>query len=259
MVDKIFAEFAELGSTVLSPHTAKHPRATVLSESPGAGNIRARAWRTPVGTGSASGCVHLVVANTVAEGVLPTPAQFTLSIAGLTPAEVAAGASPTFGMGCVVNFTEPQKQSYICRNVPFAAGARGGGGSDVTLSDWIGVTDTTIYKIGCPLPAADATNYVADPGFEGGTDAHPMPGPPGVPGYNLDDHQAYWSVAFADTDGVPNGRSFDDATWLRMDTTLPHSGYRSGRVALPAGESTGLRSAPTGPDDLAPGDSRGQH
>ena len=277
MVDKIFAEFAELGSSILSPHTQQHPVATVVSESPGLGNIRTRAWRTPSAKATPGpGCVHLVVANTVGEGLLPTPAQFTVKIAGLTSDEVAAGASPTFGMGCVVNFTEPQKQSYICRHVPFtstlmleaaaaAAAATGGGAAPldaatvtsnagnsterqqggvaaaaaaVTLSDWIGVTDTTIYKIGCPLPKADATNYVADSGFEGGTDAHPMPGPPGVPGYNLDDHQAYWSVGFIDVDGVANGRSFNDATWLRMDTTLPHSGYRSGRIALPAGQPT---------------------
>ena len=42
--------------------------------------------------------------------------------------------------------------------------------------------DTTIYQIGCKLPAAVADNYAADPGFEGGIDTHPMPGPPGVPG-----------------------------------------------------------------------------
>ena len=41
-----------------------------------------------------------------------------------------------------------------------------------------------------------------------------------------------------DTDGVKNGRSFDDNTWMRMDVTRPHSGRRSARVFLPSGRAT---------------------
>ena len=118
---------------------------------------------------------------------IATSLQFEIKIAGLSPAEIAAGAVPAWGMGCVVNFTAPPKQGYICRNVPLvpaaAPGPAGTGtGTDATLTDWVGATDTMIYRIGCPLPVADATNYVADPSFEGGTSTHPMPGPPGIPG-----------------------------------------------------------------------------
>ena len=56
-----------------------------------------------------------------------------------------------------------------------------------TLTDTIGPTETTVYRIGCPPPPADPTNYAADPGFEGGLATHPMPAPAGIPGYNLDD------------------------------------------------------------------------
>ena len=51
-------------------------------------------------------------------------------------------------------------------------------------------------------------------------------------------HQATWNIIPRDTDGVDNGRSYDDSSWLRMDTTVPHSGRRSGRFALPAGAPT---------------------
>ena len=37
---------------------------------------------------------------------------------------------------------------------------------------------------------------------------------------------------------MPDGRSYDDSTWLRMDSTLPFSGRRSGRVFLPTGALT---------------------
>ena len=82
------------------------------------------------------------------------------------------------------------------------------------------------------------TALLDSPGFEGGLASHPMPAPPGTPGYNLDNHQATWDIIPRDTDGVDNGRSYDDSSWLRMDTTVPHSGRRSGRFALPAGAPT---------------------
>ena len=31
-----------------------------------------------------------------------------------------------------------------------------------TISDWIGPTETTIYQIGCTLPAAAPSNYIAE-------------------------------------------------------------------------------------------------
>ena len=71
-----------------------------------------------------------------------------------------------------------------------------------------------------------------------------MPAPPGTPGYNLDNHQATWDIIPRDTDGVDNGRSYDDSSWLRMDTTVPHSGRRSGRFALPAGALSKVLPAP---------------
>ena len=105
----------------------------------------------------------------------------------------------------------------------------------IVLSDYIGATETTVYQIGCTLPQPDPENYVADPGFEGGASSHAMPSPAGIPGYNLDDHQAYWSIPAYDPDGVANGRAFDDATWLRYDTGAPRSGRQSGRIFLPSG------------------------
>jgi|EP01047_Picozoa_sp_COSAG01_P052821 hypothetical protein len=227
MVDRIFAEFQQLSPSVLSAHTTHHPTVTSIREgdSSSAGNIRARAWRN----GPGGDCVHLVVVNSVQEGQLPQPSRFTLELGGLSAAEVGGGATPTFGPGCVVNFTQPPMQAFMCRRVPLVAaggGPAGGPGSGgARLSDYIGVTEATIYRIGCPLPRADAANYVSDPGFEGGSLSHPQPGPAGIPGYNLDNHQAYWQlIADADLngDGVPNGRSFDDGSWLRMDATAPH-------------------------------------
>lgn len=252
LVDKTFAEFQELGSSVLSPFMTQHPSVTVLEETAtlNGGNIRTRAWRNP---DHKDGCVHLVVVNSVQEGVAPEPSMFKLKLSGLTTAEISGGATPIWGMGCVVNFTQPPMQAALCRNVPLhtAAGSRGaaeegqgnsrGNGDSATLSDMIGPTDTTIYQIGCKLPPAAADNYAADPGFEGGLDTHPMPGPPGVPGYNLDDHQATWGLIPRDEDGIVNGRSYDDSTWLRIDTTRPHSGTKSGRIALPTGARTYVR------------------
>ena len=249
LVDKVFSEFQELSASVLSPWTTVHPTVKVLEETasaiPGAdGNIRTRAWRNPA---HEDGCVHLVVVNSVQEGMLPEPSVFKLQVDGLSDEEISGGATPIWGMGCVVNFTQPPMQSFMCRNVPLkpsqatadtAAGiAAGSGSAAATISDMIMPTDTIIYQIGCKLPAV-ADNYAADPGFEGGLISHPMIGPPGVPGYNLDDHQATWGINTRDDDGVPNGRSYDDSTWLRMDTTLPHSGRRSGRIALPTGALT---------------------
>ena len=216
---------------VLSPHTTLHPIVSVAHETPKLGNIRSRAWRNGAGDGD---CVHLVVVNSVQEGALPSPAHFTLDVEGLTAAEIAGGATPTWGPGCVVNFTQPPMQAFMCRNVGLTADGSG----VAQLSDYIGVTETTIYKIGCPLPAAVAANYVSDPGFEGGSLSHPQPGPAGIPGYNLDNHQAYWNIVALDVDGVPNGRSFDDGSWLRMDATAPHTGRGCARVFLPTGMPT---------------------
>ena len=44
-----------------------------------------------------------------------------------------------------------------------------------------------------------------------------------------------------DPNGTADGRSFDDSTWLRLDTTRPHSGRRCARVALPTGAPTLIR------------------
>ena len=256
LVDKVFAEFQQLGSSVLSPFTAQHPTVKVLDETAkiNGGNIRTRAWRNP---DHKDGCVHLVVVNSVQEGVAPEPSMFKLKLSGLTTAEISGGATPVWGMGCVVNFTQPPMQSALCRNVPLepvatsstagsnsANGEQGNSNVDglaATISDMIGPTDTSIYQIGCKLPPAVVDNYAADPGFEGGLDTHPMPGPPGVPGYNLDDHQATWGIIARDDDGIVNGRSYDDSTWLRIDTTRPHSGMKSGRLALPTGARTFVR------------------
>ena len=51
---------------------------------------------------------------------------------------------------------------------------------------------------------------------------------------------ADWHLLYADVDGVSNGRSYDDGSWIRMDTTAPHSGRRAGRVFLPSGMPTGV-------------------
>lgn len=252
LVDKVFAEFQELSAAVLSPFTTFHPTVKVLEEQApmatfhsgsGAtsvslnGNIRTRAWRHPDSDGGNGSCVHLVVVNSVQEGVRPEPSIFKLQIDGLSDEEIRMGATPRWGVGCVVNFTQPPMQAFMCRNVPLQRDTGSAPGS-ATISDVIMPTDTTIYQIGCRLPDAVPNNYVADPGFEGGLSSHPMIGPPGVPGYNLDDHQATWSIVARDEDGIPNGRSYDDSTWLRMDTTRPHSGRRAGRIALPTGALT---------------------
>jgi hypothetical protein len=232
LVDSVFAEFQELSSSVLSPFTTQHPTVKILEETATVGNIRTRAWRNPAHD---DGCVHLVVVNSVQEGVAPEPSMFKIEVDGLDAGEIAGGATPIWGMGCVVNFTAPPMQAALCRNVALKpCGAAG----SATLSDMIGPSDTAIYQIGCKLPAAVADNYAADPGFEGGLDTHPMPGPPGVPGYNLDDHQATWGLIARDDDGDLNGRSYDDSTWLRMDTARPHSGLKSGRFSLPTGALT---------------------
>jgi len=128
-----------------------------------------------------------VVVNTVGEGEFPAPAHFTLELDGLSTDDIAAGAIPVWGPGCVVNFTAPPQQAYICRKVQLSVGAAE---TVSLLSDYIGPTETAIYQIGCELPAASATNYVVDAGFEGGSLRHPMPSSAGVPGYNLDDHTA---------------------------------------------------------------------
>ena len=204
LVDKLFAELQDLASFVLSPWTTVHPTTTVLQETAmtanRTGNIRARAWRHPHDTE----CVRLVVVNSVQEGALPEPTVFKLQLEGLSHSAIAGGATPIWGMGCVVNFTQPPMQAYMCRNVPLmllppknnnsspTSGSTASGNSNsnsnsaaaaaATLSDMIMATDTTIYEIGCRLPTAVAGNYAADPGFEGGLATHPMPGPPGVPG-----------------------------------------------------------------------------
>ena len=264
IVDRIFAEFQILAPAVLSPWTTQHPTVAVSSDASRGrastappccaqnaaekwcnvggsacdlkklgGNIRARAWRDPR---KGQECVHLVVVNSVQEGALPEPNHFTLSIGGLSAAEIHGGATPRFGLGCVVNFTQPPQQAYMCRNVPLAPTVSATGSATATLSDYIGVTDTNVYAIGCALPASVADNYVSDPGFEGGASAHPMPAAAGTVGYNLDNHQAYWNIHAVDTDGVHDGHSFDDGSWLRYDSIMPHSGRSAGRVFLPAGE-----------------------
>lgn len=50
--------------------------------------------------------------------------------------------------------------------------------------------------------------------------------------------EATWGIIARDDDGDPDGRSYDDSTWLRMDTTRPHSGVKSGRFTLPTGALT---------------------
>ena len=49
-----------------------------------------------------------------------------------------------------------------------------------------------------------------------------------------------WHLLYTDVDGVSNGRSYDDSSWIRMDTTAPHSGRRAGRIFLPSGMPTGI-------------------
>merc|ERR1712217_534397 len=46
------------------------------------------------------------------------------------------------------------------------------------------------------------------------------------------------------TDGVRNGRTYDDKTWLHIDTSLPHSGRYSGRVFIPEEGSPAFLAVP---------------
>merc|ERR1712061_312715 len=71
-----------------------------------------------------------------------------------------------------------------------------------------------------------------------------MGGMAGIPRYNLADHQAFWHLIYADTDGVRNGRTYDDKTWLHIDTSLPHSGRYSGRVFIPEEGSPAFLAVP---------------
>ena len=157
LVDKIFAEFQEMAAHVLTPVSVVHPTVSVVHETAAVGNIRSRAWRHP--DPAERGCVRLVVVNSVQEGALPEPSHFTLQVHGLGAEAIAGGATPIWGPGCVVNFTQPPMQSYMCRNVRLEAGAAAG---SATISDWIGPTETTIYQIGCTLPAAAPSNYIAE-------------------------------------------------------------------------------------------------
>jgi hypothetical protein len=211
--------------------------------------LRARAWR------ERPGCVHVVVVNSVEEGGTPQPATLVLGIAGLLDDEVAAGVVPLWS-DCVVNFTSPSDQTYACRSLPLVPTSLSGGRVSHEFSDSLGATAAKVYRIGCTMDSnsgndgigGSLTELVFDGGFEQSQQ-------PGVPGYHLADHSAFWHIDYTDTfAGDRNGRGYDDRSWLTIDPRLPHSGRSSLRafvptersvlIALPCAAPSGKKSGP---------------
>lgn len=244
MVDQTIAEFFQLLPSAYAGHDAIHPKTTVVHPHNTTTLLRARAWR------ERSGCVHVVVVNSVDEGLAPEPASFQLRIDGLVPNEAMAAAVIPLWSDCVVNFSSPSVQTYACRSLPLTRAQDSDAGH--VFSDALAASAVKVYRIGCQSnnssDSGNGTELVFDGGFEQSQQA-------GVPGYHLADHSAYWHLDYTDaTPGDRDGREYDDRAWLTIDPRLPRSGRSSLRVfvptdrgvtlALPCAAPSGKKSAP---------------
>lgn len=240
VVDQTIAEFFQLLPSAYAGHDVIHPKATVVCADNTTTSLRARAWR------ERSGCVHVVVVNSVDEGLAPQPASFQLRVDGLLSTEAMSAAVIPLWSDCVVNFSSPSMQTYACRSLPLTRSRDNSSG--YVFSDVLAATAVKVYRIGCPLSNSSGdrgndTELVFDGGFEQSQQA-------GVPGYHLADHSAFWHLDYTDaTPGDRDGRAYDDRAWLTIDPRLPRSGRSSLRVFVPTdrGVTLGLPcAAPSG-------------
>jgi hypothetical protein len=212
-------------------------------------------------------CVHLIVAN-----VLRTPAQFTVSLHGLSGTEIRlaqrTGFTPMFDGSCTandMNFAGRETlggvPAYLCRNVSVDVSSdeqAAAAASVVSMQDWLGPSATTVYRLGCGRQSqisprnessglSKQLQVIDNPGFETVQE-------PGVPGCRVWMAGCYdlWETGDAIVPAVPGAVASwaDDRAWLSVSTILPHSGRHCGRVQLPTADrvyvNPPLDSAKTG-------------
>ena len=195
---------------------------------------------------SSAACSHLIVAN--AQGI---NAPFSLTISGLTDAEVAAatrsggGFAPLFDGSCVNNpanyggqGTKLNQPDYLCRRV-LATKANGG---MLVLSDWIAASKTNIYALGCvekedliTTPWSNRGNLVVNGNME---IVNGLPGQPGCVVFNAG-CMSMWGVMPGTWDQAKNRTIWTDGrAKVHISTVSPHRGRHSLRINSPKPRQT---------------------
>ena len=161
-------------------------------------------------------CLHLIVVSTLR---MPQTLSFELS------------ALPTATRGQTITAQAIFEENYgVAMNVSASGTA--------SFSDAIGSFETKFYRFGCARPAANASNMVVDPSFEGFEHAA------GFQGLSTMEYRGPWAVACNATRMIGDYALCDPRLHARWSTAEPRSGRHALHVQIPTAETVAFLSFP---------------
>lgn len=158
-------------------------------------------------------CMHLVVLSTQMQ-----PQMITYKLTDLPVA---------------IRGTHVTASAIFDENYPVAFNVSSAGSA--SFSDILGSFDTKVYRIGCPKPPADATNFVKDPSFEGTS-------PSAAAAWSPSGDIAHtWNVGCYQPANISGYYPLcDPRLHLRTSTAEPFHGRHAARVQIPSRATVAL-------------------